>query len=165
MKPFRTHLRFSIRTAVVVSLLVVLAASASRAESETLTQRRINEIAARCITARMAMSGMKAAPLPGEEHARFAARIHGYIEALAQLDHELASLREEPVLQDRRPQNLQIWSRTVSSVRALPSDIRAVREAWAAYPKLGPKAQLGPRLFGALSRVEEILNALRDARP
>ena len=53
----------------------------------------------------------------------------------------------------------------VINVGKLDHDVHDAREAWAAAPKLGDKAKLGPKLLQALNTVQSILSGLRDARP
>ncbi len=157
------------RGALVAILLLFAGLTGASASQQTdprsWNQHRINEFAARCVTAQRALSPLKAGPLPGETAPHFQGRMQGYIATFAQLSRDLAPLRALPPLRDRQPQNIRLWMQITSSVNALPSDVKGLRAAWLALPKLGEKARFGAWLISAGYRLQTILEGLRDARP
>jgi len=148
----------------MVIILLISCQAVVRADS-TISQRGINELAAKCIDAQSALSGIRPLHRPGETHATFVSRVQGYMAAIDTIEKSLAPIRRAPSLHSRSPENRQLWQRLTTSVTRLPLAASTVRAAWKATPKMGDKAQLGPSLFGALSVIESILNGLRDARP
>jgi hypothetical protein len=130
-----------------------------------LTQRRINEIAASCITAHMALQGAKEGRRPTETSAQFRMRVEGYLAALARVSREVEPVRLLPVLRDRRPENVRRWRKIMAAASQLPAEVWAVRAAWDAYAKQPDGSRLDHKLLAALTTVMEILNGLRDARP
>lgn len=153
----------------LLSLFVLLLYAPAMAfpprDGEAFTQHRINELAAACVTTQMAMSGLKGTRRPEETPAQFTARIRSYFAALDEAVKSLQPLRRPPTPHDAQQDNLQRWQRLSADVNRLPAEIGAARAAWAAVPKQGEKAPLGPKLARALATVQTILNGLRDARP
>lgn len=132
---------------------------------EPLTQNRINEFAAACVTAQIAFHGYKGNIEPGETPAQFHARVAGYIAALEKVEKELAPLRKAPPARDWDAVNAQRWRNVAANTDRLPGEIAALRAAWKAYPVEGERAQLGVHVYRAVVTLQAILNGLRDARP
>src|SRR5205823_8793663 len=103
----------------------------------TLTQHKINEIAAKCVTAQQTMSGLKGTKKPGETQEQFNQRIKSYLAALDAAQQALARLKQMPALTSATPDNEALWRNIVTNVGKLDRDIHDAREAWAAVPKLG----------------------------
>lgn len=143
----------------------VIPAAAEIAEPGGITQRRINEYAAGCVSAQAALSGLRGARRPGENSTQFHSRIHGYLASLDQLLKDLAPLRKPVALKSSTPENTQLWHRVAAAVNRLGIDVAAAHSAWDATPKLGERSRLGEKLLRALSTVQAILNSLRNARP
>jgi hypothetical protein len=149
---------------VFTALLAVLCIGFSR-QNLSFTQHGINELAGKCVTAQIALKGLKGSPNPGEKPDPFKSRIRGYLDALDSVDKALAPLRHPPTLVNLQAESVQRWQQIVSNAKQLSDDVASAHTAWKAYPTRGDKAKLGPRLLEALSTVQSILSGLRDARP
>ena len=134
-------------------------------QQATFTQHGINELAAKCVTAQIALKGLKGTLKTGETPDQFKSRIRGYLDALDSADKALKTLHRPPVLDNSQLENVQRWQRITTSAKELSDDVAVVHTAWKAYPTRGDKAKLGPRLLEALSTVQSILSGLRDAKP
>lgn len=130
-----------------------------------LTQYRINEFAANCLTCEMAFTGLKGLPKPGETATQFAARMESYLEALEQVATGTAPLRLAASLNDNHPDNLARWQRISRAVAGLPSMARQARKAWHDYKLGSPLHAVGQKLMAGLISVQSLLINLRDARP
>ena len=131
----------------------------------TVTQHRINELAAKCITAQQAMSGLKGTKKPGETQDQYCIRIKSYLNAIEAVKQALNGVKQAPALTHATLENERLWKEIAANVGKLDRDVHDVHEAWATVPKVGDKARLGPRLLVALNTVQAILTGLRDARP
>ncbi|MGC8667705.1 MAG: hypothetical protein ACP5VE_06295 [Chthonomonadales bacterium] len=133
--------------------------------AKPITQWRINEFAAYCLEARIALKGLKAEPLPGEPATSYRRRISRYFAALDLACHRLAPLRSAPRLQDRSSLNILLWSRIRAHSIRLPVDVAAARATWHNGRPLGSPSVLGSKLLTALDTLMALLNDLRNARP
>jgi hypothetical protein len=131
----------------------------------SLTQYRINEYAAECLTCEMAFSGLKGEPKPGETPGQFTARIDGYAAALDRLGRQTEALRSVPAVKDASPENLARWHKIARAAVGLPSIVREIRAALHAHKEGITQPPLGPGLMSGLVSVQVLLNTLRDARP
>lgn len=154
------------RTCALSLLLTIYTAFCPEvSRADTLTQHKINEIAAKCVTAQMAFSGLHGAPKKGETPEQFKGRIKGYLDALDTVEQGLAPIKQKPTLVNISAENSKRWQEIVSAVNRLPGDVAEAKSAWKAYPTQGEKAKLGNRLAQSLATVQVVLSGLRDAKP
>jgi len=130
-----------------------------------ITQWRINEFAAYCLDARLALKGLKGEPLPGETPAEYRRRVSSYLTALHELCKRLTPLRTLPSLKDQSPSNDLVWNRIRAHTMRLPAELAAVEHVWHNGTPIGPPSALGSKLLTALDTVMALLNDLRNARP
>src|SRR5437868_2953479 len=142
-------------TTLKLSLLfaVLCVTIQANAFADSITQHRINELAARCVTAQMAMSGLHGKQKPGETAEQFKTRIKGYLDALDTVDKALAPIHQVPSLVNRGADNTQLWQRVSAAATRLSGEVSDVKAAWKAHPTEGDKAKLGPKLAQALATV------------
>lgn len=131
----------------------------------TLTQHKINELAGKCFNAQYALSGLKGSKKQGETDSQFSQRIKSYLSALDEADKALMSVKQPPLLAHGTSENEKAWKDIALNANKLDQDIHEAHSAWAAVPRQGEKAKLGPKLLQALNTVQAILTALRDAKP
>jgi len=165
--------------------LVALPAAAQNSPA-SLTQRRINEIAAALERAHYQLiEGTGArhsgetlpdyfahlmAKLPQETPAQHKARIEGYLAALSRVTSASAPLRRMPVLNDNSARNRQVWQRAVQALAELPGYTSRLRTEWPheAQKLSSPAAKpdsFDSELAHAVWLVTTALSALRDAQP
>jgi hypothetical protein len=142
-----------------------LAAAQSPILSQHISQHRINEYAASCLTAKMALGGLRGTPRPGERPAQYSTRIRSYVAALSTVARKTEPLRQLPALRDATPANARRWQRISAEAARLPARVGEAEAAWKAQVKIGEKAKLGAKLSRCLVSVETMLSLLRDARP
>jgi hypothetical protein len=144
---------------VPVMLTALLAVASLTVTAAALTQDRINEYAARCLAAQIALRGVVRPAPAGETPARYNARIAGYDRALATVAKEIAPLARMPGLRDRSVANAARWARIASETHNLRAQI-------ARKPKSPTApAMTAQRLRLARESVVIVRLALRDARP
>jgi hypothetical protein len=131
----------------------------------SLTQHRINVFAGKCVSAQLAMSGLKGAKIPGETPGQYNLRIKSYLSALDATEKALSGLKQMPALVHSTPENEKLWKDIVANVAKLEREVKDAHAAWTSVPKMGEKAKLGPKLLQVLNSVQAILSGLRDARP
>lgn len=176
--------------ALLLSTLSGLAPIAARSQTVSITQHRINEVAASLERAHhiliedvgKRLSGEPlpsyltrlTAPLPAETPAQRKARVDSYITALAQAATQSASLRRMPALNDTSAGNRVLWQRAVQALNELPGCVSKLRVAWRhdqEKPPVKPGAQEKPSeafiplLSRAVWLVTTALGNLRDAQP
>jgi hypothetical protein len=167
--PGRTSPSYYILSATFVAIALcgkpVPANAHSPAGGGRLTQYRINEFAADCLTCEMAFSGFKGNPLPGESKAQFAARVEGCLAAVDALARKAEAWRTAPEMQNTRPENLERWRKITRAAAGLPSASRQARAAWHAFREGQVQSPFGRNLMTCLGAVQFLLNNLREALP
>lgn len=160
--------------------------AAAQSGPVSLTQRRINEIAAALERAHYALiegTGERhsgellpeyfarlMAKLPQETPAQHKARIERYLDALTRVTAASAPLRRLPALSDNSAGNRQVWQRAVQALAELPALTAKLRAEWPhELPKLSTPAVKPDSFDSELARavwlVTTALSNLRDAQP
>lgn len=129
-----------------------------------LTQERVNEYAAACVRAQIALQGAGEPAPPSETPAARAVREAGYRKALAAAITALKPLGKAPALRDRTPANAARWALVARCVAMLPRQVHAAVRPPA--PGVSPDADAARRpMRVAVQTVRAVRGALRDARP
>jgi hypothetical protein len=155
-----------------------------QAATPSLTQRKINEMAATLERARLALiedTGLRQAqePLPiylnrlvlpqsGEARVAYNARIEGYLKALGRTIAATAPARHAIDPRHADAANRQCWQRATQALNLLPLRMDKLQRAWREAKerdRTTGTVELGPELTQTLGLVIAAYSALRDARP
>src|SRR2546423_10234510 len=88
--------------------------------SARLTQHRISEMAAACVTAQAALTGVSGVPRPGETSNTFQQRIKGYIAALQKEELELEPIQRPVTPTNQAGDNSRLWAQISGQAAHLP---------------------------------------------
>ncbi len=177
--------------AVFLVLLAGLPLPGRSQPAATITQHRINELAAALERGRYALVedvGLRGpnetldayltrliAPLPGEKPNRWKTRLESYVAALTRATEETATGRHIPALRDTGADNRRLWQRASQDLSHLPDRLTRLQAAWkdaqktandgGKSPAPGRPQPLEAQFAQMLRFLNDALEALRNARP